>query len=83
MLLKVRVDATKASGRVSGLAQATKNGNAVGNAWKSGWVRKGTRSDVGTVRVPRGAAYELMAGIGGGQMGDGGTFKARSIRTCR
>jgi hypothetical protein len=81
--IKLRVDATKASGRVSGVGQATRNGNPVGKGWESGWVRKGHRSSVGTVKLPRGAAYALEAGIGAGEMGNGGTFKAASIRTCR
>jgi hypothetical protein len=83
VIIKLRVDATKATGRVSGLGQATKGENPVGKAWKSGWVKKGTRSSVGEVRVPRGAGYALMAGIGTGAMGDGGTFTVKSIRLCR
>jgi hypothetical protein len=81
--IKLRVDATRASGRVSGVGQATYNGNLVGKSWKSGWVRKGHRSSVGTVKLHRGAAYALDAGIGTGAMGNGGSFKAASIRTCR
>ena len=81
--LKMRVDATKATSKVSGLGQATYNGDRVGKGWTSGWVRKGHRSSVGTVFVPRGAAYALMAGLGTGAMGEGGEFKVADIKTCR
>jgi hypothetical protein len=83
VIIKLRVDATKATGKVNGLGQATKDGNPVGKAWKSGWVKQGTKSATGTVRVPRGAAYQLMAGIGAGQMGDGGSWRTKDIRLCR
>jgi len=80
--IKLRVNATKATGRVSGVGSATHNGNRVGRTWTSGWVRKGHISPVGTVRVPRGTTYALDSGIGTGAMGNGGSFQARSIRTC-
>lgn len=83
VIIKVRVDATKATGRVSGLAKASKNDTPVGKGWESGWVKKGERSSTGTVRVPRGAGYALSAGIGTGAMGEGGTFTVKSIRLCR
>ena len=81
--IKLRVDATRASGRVSAVAHASNNGTDTGKGWTSGWVRKGHRSSVGTVHVPRGAAWALDAGLGTGAMGNGGTFKTASIRTCR
>ena len=80
--IKMRVDARKASGRVSGLGSATHNGTRVGKEWDSGWVRRGHVSKVGTVKVPRGAAYALDAGIGTANMGNGATFKPLAIRTC-
>ena len=39
--IKLRVDATHASGRVSGVAFITKNGEATDKSWKSGWVDAG------------------------------------------
>jgi hypothetical protein len=80
--IKLRVDATKASGRVTGLGSVTHNGTRVGKGWTSGWVRKGHRSAVGTVKVPRGKSYALDAGIGTSAMGNGGSFTTGSIRTC-
>ena len=80
--IKLRVDARKATSRVSGVGSATHNGNRIGQGWTSGWVRRGHLSTVGTVRVPRGTTYALDAGIGTGAMGNGGSFAARSIRTC-
>jgi hypothetical protein len=80
--IKLRVDATKASGRVNGVGNSTHNGTRVGKQWTSGWVHKGHRSSVGTVKVARGATYALDAGIGTGAMGNGGSFKTSSIRTC-
>jgi hypothetical protein len=82
VMIKMRVNAMRASGRVNGLGNATHNGTRVGHGWTSGWVRKGHVSAVGTVRVPRGATYALDAGLGTGAMGNGGSFKPTSIHTC-
>lgn len=79
--IKLRVDASRATSRVSGAAYVMK-GDATKDHWKSGWVAKGHVSKLGTVRLPRGSAYSLNAGIGAGQMGNGGTFVARQIRGC-
>ncbi len=80
--VKLRVDASKATTRVNGSAWVTKDGDNTGAKWKSGWVAKGHVSDVGTVKLPRGKAYELNAGIGTSAMGNGGTFSAGDIRAC-
>jgi hypothetical protein len=82
VLLKLRLDATKASQRLNASGQATHSGKSIGQGWKSGWVGKGTRSSIGTVRVPRGAGYQLVATIAASQLGNGGSFTATSIRTC-
>ncbi|MBV9831254.1 MAG: hypothetical protein JOZ82_06620 [Marmoricola sp.] len=81
--IKIRIDATKASGKVNGIAQASHDGTASGKQWTSGWVREGHRSAVGTIHVPRGAGWALQAGLGTGAMGNGGDFTTASIRTCR
>jgi hypothetical protein len=39
-------------------------------------------SSIGTVKLPRGAAYGFNAGIGVGQAGNGGTFTPSQIRGC-
>ena len=80
--VKLRVDARHASAHVNGSAFVTKDGTATGSKWKSGWVAKGHLSSVGTVRLPRGTSFELNAGIGTDNMGNGGTFKAGAIRPC-
>ena len=80
--IKIRIDATKAHGKVNGIGQASHDGTATGKEWTSGWVRQGHRSAVGTVSVPRGAGWALQAGLGTGNMGNGGDFKPASIRTC-
>jgi len=80
--LKLRVDARHASAHVKGSAFVTDDGTATGSKWRSGWVAKGDVSAVGTVRLPRGKVFDLNAGIGTDQMGNGGTFKAGDIRGC-
>ena len=80
--VKLRVDAQHASAHVNGSAFVTNDGKATGSKWRSGWVAKGHVSAVGTVRLPRGKAFELNAGIGTDNMGNGGTFKAGNIRAC-
>jgi hypothetical protein len=79
--IKLRVDATKASTKVEGSAYVTKGSKTVDH-WKSGWVTKGHLSGIGTVKLPRDKSYSFNAGIGGGQAGNGGTFKAGQIRAC-
>lgn len=81
-LIKLRVDATKASQRVRGTGQATHSGRHIGHGWASGWVKKRTRSPLGTVRVPRGAGYELEATISVSQAGGGTGLDAGSVTTC-
>ena len=80
--IKVRVDARRATSRVSGVAWASHNDIQVGKKWSSGWVNKGTVSTVGTVYVPRGTAYRLSAGIGTGGMGNGGNVKPANLQYC-
>jgi len=79
--IKLRVDATRAKSRVNGAAYVMKGTDALTH-WKSGWVTKGHVSKAGAVKLPRGAAYTLNAGIGTSAMGNGGTFAARQIRGC-
>ena len=79
--IKLRVDASNAKVRVNGSAYVTKDTKTIDH-WKSGWVAKGHVSQVGTVKLPRGSAYSLNAGIGTGQAGNGGTFKPGQIKAC-
>jgi hypothetical protein len=79
--IKLRVDARHAKSRVSGAAYVTKHDDNISH-WKSGWVAKGHVSKVGTLRLHRGSAYALNAGIGTSAMGNGGSFRAGAIRGC-
>lgn len=79
--IKLRVDATHASERVQGSAYVVKGQKNV-DKWRSGWVSRGHISAVGTVKLPRGTDYTFDAGVGGGQSGDGGTFRPGQIRSC-
>ena len=80
--VKLRVDASQATTRVNGTAWVTKNGDSTGQKWKSGWVTKGHVSGIGTVKLPRGKAFTLNAGIGADNMGNGGSFAAADLRGC-
>jgi hypothetical protein len=80
--IKFRVDAHKATGRVSGIATVLKNEHNTSDKWTSGYISRGHASKIGTVKLPRDAKYSISAGIGTGAMGDGGEFKAGDIRPC-
>lgn len=80
--VKVRVNAKRSTGKVMAGAQGMRNGTPVRKGWASGTVRKGHVSTIGTVKVPRGSAYTLSAGIGTGGMGNGGEFKVANLRRC-
>ena len=80
--VSVRVNALRASSKVQGMATAFKGEQALPGGWTSGWVSPRHVSTIGTVKLPRGAAYSLSAGLGGGQSGNGGSFKAGSIPAC-
>lgn len=80
--VRLRVDATKAHSKITGSAFVTKDGVPTKEHWKSGSVAPGHVSKVGVVKLPRGSAYHLGAGISTGQAGNGGDFKAGQIRGC-
>jgi hypothetical protein len=80
--VRLRVDATHATGKVQGSAVVTDDGKATKEKWRSGWVFKGHVSDLGVVKLQRGKLFELSAGIGTTNMGNGGSFKAGAIRGC-
>jgi hypothetical protein len=79
--VRLRVDGRKASSKVQGSAFVSKNAETVDH-WRSGWVARGDVSDVGTVKLPRGSAYTLNAGIATSQAGNGASFTAGQIRAC-
>lgn len=79
--VKLRVDAHNAKSKVNGSAYVTKGADEVDH-WKSGWVAQGRVSAVGTVKLPRGSAYLLNAGIASTNAGNGATFTAGKIPHC-
>ena len=80
--VRLRVDASRATAMVRGTAVVTDHGAPTSQTWKSGWVFKGHVSDLGSVKLKRGKAFELSVGIGTANMGNGGSFKAGAIRGC-
>jgi hypothetical protein len=79
--VKLRVDAQGAKSKVNGSAYVTKGADQV-DQWKSGWVAKSHVSAVGTVKLPRGSAYALNAGIATANAGNGGTITAGKLPHC-
>ena len=80
--VKLRVDASHATGKVRGSATVVDDGTPTNQKWNSGWVTKGHVSSIGNVKLKRGKTFELDAGIGTTNMGNGGSFKAAQIRGC-
>lgn len=80
--VKLRVDARHASTAVNGSAYVTKNDANTSQHWKSGFIAKGKVSATGVVKLTRGKAYGLNAGIGTHNMGNGGSFRAGQIPHC-
>jgi hypothetical protein len=79
----VRVDASHASGPVTGIATIYKKDKATQEKWATkGYIKPGNISDVGTIKLPQDSNYSVSAGMGAGQMGDGGTFVAKQIPHC-
>jgi hypothetical protein len=79
--VKLRVDASGAKATVNGSAFVTKGAKELDH-WKSGPVSKGHISGIGTVKLPRGSAYTLNAGIATANAGNGASFRAGKIRGC-
>ena len=80
--IKLRVDATKAHGRVSGGAYIMKKGEQTSQSWTSGWVAPGKISALGMVKLPVGENYTMDAGIGTEGMGNGGSFTSSNLPHC-
>jgi hypothetical protein len=79
--VKLRVDARGAKSKVNGSAYVTEGADDVDH-WKSGWVSRGDVSAIGTVRLPRGSAYALNAGLATANAGNGATVTAGRITGC-
>ena len=80
--IKLRVDATKAHGKVTGSAYIMKKGTQTNESWTSGWVAPGKISSLGMVKLPVGENYTMDAGIGTTAMGDGGSFTSSNLPHC-
>jgi hypothetical protein len=79
--VRLRVDASKATSKVESTVSVLKGTKTV-DTWHSGWVAKGHISAIGSVRMPRGAAYTVSAGLDNGQAGNGGGFASTQIPHC-
>lgn len=80
--IRVRVDATGATRVVHGSAEVQKNGELVGQQWRSGRIHPGHISDVGRLRLPRGRTYQLELQIESPSTGVGVLGSARGIHRC-
>jgi hypothetical protein len=59
--IRLRVDATAATSVVRGSAEVwNRRGDRVGRKWRTRLVHPGHVSTVGSVRLPRGQAFQLM-----------------------
>ena len=79
---RFRVDARKATTRVQAMVSRYKGETQLAGGWTSARIAKGKVSDVRVVRLPRGTAYSLGVGLGTGQAGNGGSFKAGQFPRC-
>jgi hypothetical protein len=62
--IRLRVDATAATSIVRGSAEVqNQQGDRVGKRWRSGPVHPGDVTKVGSVRMPRGAAFTFEAAL--------------------
>ena len=68
-----RLDSSKVTGgRLRATMTVLHNNHTTNRSWESGWVRKGTISDVGTVVIPREPGYSLAMSLAADQAGNGG-----------
>lgn len=68
--------------RVKGSARVYHGETATDRRWGSGWVRGGHTSDVGSVKMGRGGAWQLQFSLGADQFGGGGEVAPADIRRC-
>ena len=70
--IRLRVDATAATSMVRGSAEVrNQRGDLVGKRWRSGPVRPGDVTKVGSVRLPRGSAFQLEVQLESDSAGKG------------
>jgi len=80
--IRLRVNAKRATTAVKASAEAQKQGEQVGRTWRSGWIRPGQVSTIGTVRLPRGSAYQLATQLESHSSGVGVVGSGRRIGRC-
>lgn len=79
-----RLDSRRVTGgRLAATLTATyKNKPVPSRSWKSGWVKKGHLSSVGTFNVPKAAGWALTMSLYGDNAGNGGTLTVSKIAHC-
>lgn len=79
-----RLDSRKVTGgRLAATLTATYNKKPVtARSWKSGWVKKGHVSSVGTFNVPKAKGWALTMSLYGDNAGNGGERTIASIGHC-
>lgn len=77
-----RLDSRDATGSRLRASMTVLEAGAAAYAWTSGWVRRDELSTVGSVLLPRAAAYELEIALRGDESGKGGPVRARDIGRC-
>lgn len=80
--IRVRVNARHATKTVHGSAMVQKNGEQLGDTWKSGRIHPGEVSKVGLLKLPRGSAYQLELQLSTNSSGAGSVGGAGGIGRC-
>jgi hypothetical protein len=80
--VKVRVDARKAATAVHGSAEVDKGEHVVDGPWRTHLLQPGTMSKVHTLRVPRGKAFRLQAGLENETTGVASAGSVSAIGRC-
>jgi hypothetical protein len=80
--IRLRVNATDATAQVRGSAMVQKNGEQVGDKWRSGHVHQGDVSKIGKLRLPRGSAYQLEGQLETDSSGSGAVGSAAQLHRC-
>ncbi len=80
--IRVRVNARHATKTVHASAMVEKNGEQIGDQWKSGRVHPGEVSKVGLLKMPRGAAYTLDLQLVTGSSGTATDGPASLVHRC-
>lgn len=80
--IRVRVNARNATKTVHGSAMVQKDGQRVGDKWRSGRIHPGEVSTVGTLELPRGSAYQLEVQLSSNSSGTATLGPASMVHRC-